>query len=348
MRLLREHPEMLLFCIIGLGYLVGRIGAFGIKLGATIGVLLCALFFGHLGFELHPLVGTVGFIFFIYSVGYESGPRFFDSFRRDGLRYVQVGLVIAFVAVATALLAGWALGLEPGYVAGVLAGGLTSTPTLAAAQDAVRSGLATIPEGYTPAEVEANIAVGYAVTYIFGLVGLILSLQILPKLLRVDLAKDSKEIERTMQGDRKDQDDELGLGAQGMPSSRVYEATREGAIGKTLRELRFLEATGAVVSQMRRGEEPVEVGPDTPIAKGDHLLVVGYRQSQIKATRLVGREVEDANLEQIPFGTRQVLISDRSVSGQTLHELGITHRFIPGLWVFHGRGWSLPYSSSPP
>ena len=176
--LLKNHVEMSLFAIIGVGYLLGKLGVGQIKLGSSIGVLFVALAFGHWGFTISPVVGTIGFVFFIYSVGYQAGPHFFQAFKQDGFRYIQIGLIIAVTAFATALLGRSIFDMEPGYAAGVLAGGLTSTPTLAAAQDAVTSGLASIPIGYSASAVEANLTVAYAVTYIFGLIGLILFLQI--------------------------------------------------------------------------------------------------------------------------------------------------------------------------
>ena len=75
--LLKKHVEMSLFAIIGIGYLLGKIGIGNIKLGSSIGVLFVALFFGHLGFTISSIVGTIGFVFFIYSVGYQAGPHFF-------------------------------------------------------------------------------------------------------------------------------------------------------------------------------------------------------------------------------------------------------------------------------
>ena len=93
--LLHERQELLLFTIIWIGYLIGKIRIAGIDLGASIGVLLVALAMGHWGFTLSPIVGTLGFVFFIYSVGYQAGPRFFSTFKKDGKAYVQLSLVVS-------------------------------------------------------------------------------------------------------------------------------------------------------------------------------------------------------------------------------------------------------------
>ena len=95
---------------------------------------------------------------------------------------------------------GKALDLAPGLSAGVLAGAMTTTPTLASAQDAVRSGLAEFPAGVTPEQVLANIGAGYALTYLFGLVGLILVIRLLPRLLSIDLPAEAAKVARLSTG----------------------------------------------------------------------------------------------------------------------------------------------------
>ena len=188
---------------------------------------------------MSSIVGTIGFVFFIYSVGYQAGPHFFQAFKQDGVRYIQIGLIIAFAAFATTLLGRSLFQLEPGYAAGVLAGALTSTPTLAAAQDALSSGLATIPVGQTTSAVEANLTVAYAVTYIFGLVGLILFLQIAPKIFGFNLHNESVAYAKNMATESINDEDEMGLGHRGFPNGRSYEVTNPEIFGKSLLDLKF-------------------------------------------------------------------------------------------------------------
>ncbi len=325
--LLRNHPEMTLFVIIGIGYLVGKIGGWGIQLGSSIGVLFVALIFGHYGFTISPVVGTLGFIFFIYSVGYQAGPHFFSTFRQDGIRYIQIGLIIALTAFGTALISALIFKFQPGYAAGVLAGGLTSTPTLAAAQDAIKSGLAVIPDGMSANQIEANIAVGYAVTYIFGLIGLILFLQFVPKFLHIDLENEAKILAEKMKDGQKDGDDEMGLGSKGMPSTRSYEVTNPETSGKSLLELKFLQETGGVISRLRRADEEIELGPDTTLQEGDRVLVLGYNENQVKSMKLLGTEILDPTLEQLPFETHRIVVSNTEVAGKTLRDTGVTNKF---------------------
>ena len=325
--LLKEHMEMTLFVIIGVGYLIGRIGGWGIQLGSSIGVLFIALYFGHLGFTMSPLGVTVGVVFFIYSVGYQAGPHFFSTFREDGIRYIQIGLVIAITAFFTALLGATVFSLEPGFAAGVLAGGLTSTPTLAAAQAAIETGMADIPTGITAAEVDGNVAVGYAVTYIFGLIGLILFLQFKPKFLGFDLHKESVSFAENMKTGQKDADDEMGLGSKGMPSIRTYEVTNTETIGKSLLDLKFLQTTGAVIARLRRGTEEVVLGPETVLEEGDRALVLGYNENQVKSNNILGIEITDHVLDQTAFETHRIVVSNQNAANKSLRDTGVTNSF---------------------
>lgn len=193
--LMREQHVLMLFLILGLGYLIGNIRVGSFSLGPVAGVLFAGLFFGHFGFRIDPGAQSIGFALFIFSVGYQAGPRFFDVLRTDGLKYFTLAVVIASSGFAVAVVATKMLSLAPGTSAGLLAGGLTSSPTLAAAQEAIRSGQVLPPEGITPDEMIGNVATGYAITYIFGLAGLIAIIKLLPGILGIDLKKQSADLE---------------------------------------------------------------------------------------------------------------------------------------------------------
>jgi putative transport protein len=129
--LLESNNLLLLFLVIGLGYLVGNIRFGEISVGPTIGVLLAGLFFGHYHLSVPVDTATFGFALFIFSVGLQAGPSFFSAFREDGARYIALAVVVAATGFLLALGASRLLDFEHGFGAGLLAGGLTSPPTLA-------------------------------------------------------------------------------------------------------------------------------------------------------------------------------------------------------------------------
>ena len=199
LNLLEQRAVLLLFLLIGLGYVIGRINIRGFMLGPVAGVLFAGLFFGHHGLRIGSGAQAVGFALFIFSVGYQAGPRFFSALKADGVKYFALSMVVAISAVLLAIFAAKILGLKAGMSAGLLAGGLTSSPTLAAAQDAVREGTVRLADGYTVDQIIGNIASAYAITYIFGLVGLITIIRYMPRLLGIDLVAESKKLEQADQ-----------------------------------------------------------------------------------------------------------------------------------------------------
>ena len=318
--LLKSREELLLFAIIGLGYLIGNIRLLKIDLGSSIGVLLVALIFGHYGFQLSKIVGTLGFIFFIYSVGYQAGPRFFASFREDGWRYIQICLVIAVTAVLLVFGIGYFLEFPQGYSAGILAGALTSTPTLAAAQDTVISGLITIDPGLTAEVVRSNIAVSYAITYIFGLLGLILTIQIMPRLFRTNLQEEAEKFAK----EKGLMEEEEGVN---LPQVRAYCLDKEEFTNKTLRELRFVENTGCIIVKILRQKHEVELTPETSLLQGDHIAIVGLHNNILRISEKLGKEIEDPELVKTKLTTTRVLINNSEVTGKSIDDTGISNLY---------------------
>jgi putative transport protein len=216
---LHQQPVLTLFLILGMWYLIGNIRIGSFSLGPVAGVLFAGLFLGHYGFAMSPGAQSVGFALFIFSVGYQAGPRFFDVLKTDGLRYFLLALVVAATGFSVALIGAQLLSLAPGASAGLLSGGLTSSPTLAAAQEAIRSGQVTPPDGITADGMIGNVATAYAITYIFGLAGLIAIIKMLPQMLGMDLAKEAKALEAA---------DEAASGApKANVSARRYRVTNE-------------------------------------------------------------------------------------------------------------------------
>ena len=161
---------MLIFTILVLGYALGRITICGLDLG-TAGVLLVALVFGHFGVVIPDIVGDLGLICFVTAVGYIAGPKFFRNIKANAKSYILIGLVTilagALVCVAVIKL----FNVPTDICVGLMSGALTSTPGLAAAKEAAG----------------VNAAVGYGIAYPFGVVGVVLFVQLIPRILKTDM-----------------------------------------------------------------------------------------------------------------------------------------------------------------
>lgn len=176
-------PLICVFTIAAIGYMIGGIKIKGIEIG-TAGVLLTALVFGHFQFEVPSFVNDAGIALFVASVGFIAGPKFFRNFIKNAKSYVLLGLLViaagAAVCVAVILLSGGRV--TPPLAAGLLTGALTSTPGLAAAKEAA-------------GELGSQAATSYGIAYPFGVIGVVLFVQLMPKLLKVDMAEERKRFE---------------------------------------------------------------------------------------------------------------------------------------------------------
>jgi putative transport protein len=320
LEILHEQPVLALFLIIGMGYLIGgiRIGSF--SLGPVTGVLFAGLFLGHFDFRMDAGAQAVGFALFIFSVGYQAGPRFFDVLRTDGLKYFLLALVVAGTGFTVAVLATKLLSLSPGTSGGLLAGGLTSSPTLAAAQEAIRSGQIKPPEGMAADEMIGNVATGYAITYIFGLAGLIAIIKLLPQVLGIDMTKEAKILEG---------EDESGKASKpANVSARIYKVTNEEMTRIPAQQLREKYWDKTSVIRVRRDGEIIKPGQTEGFLQlGDELIILAPVEFFTTAVSKFGEEITpEASTAQLTE-TAQIVIINKNAIGKSLQELNISMKF---------------------
>ena len=315
---LLQQPVLVFFLVLSLGYLIGNLRFFGMSLGSVGGVLLAGLLFGHLGFSMDSGMQTMGFVLFIFCVGYQAGPQFFDVLLTSGLKYFSLALVVAVTAFALAFVLSRALDFAPGIGAGLLGGAITSTPTLAAAQDTVRSGLVMPPEGISADQVLTNIGAGYALTYLFGLIGLILIIRLLPKILRVDLVEEAKKIDA---GGDPDRGPDLSRVTQ-----RVYRINQEMKRHKSIHDLELSAPRDVSITAIRRNGESIPVGYDTRLEMGDEVLVIGSVDQLLEHASKIGVEIADAAGLSIEMHVAHVVITNPRVVGLPLSEIRLDER----------------------
>lgn len=165
------NEMMIVFLITVIGYAVGRIKICGLDLG-TAGILLAALVFGHFGVQVPSVIKDLGLICFVTSVGYIAGPKFFRNFKANAKSYVLLGFIVILAGGLTCVAVIKCFGVPTDISVGMMTGALTSTPGLAAALEATGSQAA---------------AVGYGIAYPFGVVGVVLFVQLLPRILHTDM-----------------------------------------------------------------------------------------------------------------------------------------------------------------
>lgn len=330
------QPVLTLFLVLGCGYLIGNIKVFGISLGAVGGVLLAGLVFGHFGFSMNPGAQTFGFVLFIFCVGYQAGPQFFDVLMTDGLKYLSLALVIAATGFGLSVILARALDLAPGMAAGLMGGAMTTTPTLAAAQDAVTSGLVTVPAGTTGEQILTNIGAAYALTYLFGLIGLILLIRLLPMLLRIDLPAEAAKLETG-------NDPEAGPDLSRV-TRRTYRVTRAEKLGRTIAEMEAESARQASIVVIRRDGARIPVEHDTRLELGDEVLVIGNVEHLLRNTPELGEEISDEEGLALGMETAQVVVSNPDLVGKPLASVRLDERNVALPLEVKRHGTSMPLS----
>ncbi len=192
------------FLIASVGYLLGSISIKGLSLG-TSGVLLVALIFGHFGVEMPAVVKNFGLAVFVASVGMIAGPVFFRNFRKKVYAFLFLGVFIAVVGSLVTVVAGKLLNVDFDLAIGIFTGALTSTPGLAAASEATTAVLAA--RGIQTASLSS---VGYGIAYPFGVVGVVLFVQLYPKLTGCCLEEEKRRLHESLHGEPAPEDGKAG------------------------------------------------------------------------------------------------------------------------------------------
>jgi putative transport protein len=296
-----SEQMLVLFLILAAGAFVGGLSWRGISLGSA-GVLFVALIMGHFGYTVPKAVMDLGLLLFVYAVGLQAGPRFFRMFRRQGLRFVTIGIAVALTGVLATLALAYFLKLPDNLAAGLYTGALTCTPALAAALDVFSRSLP---------EMEAAVSVGYGIAYPFSMIGVVLLVQFLPRLLKRDLhAEEKKWLEERQK--------ELP-----MLVVRQYRVTNPNLHGRTLRDLDPHRLAQANITRIRRGEQVLMASPELSLYQDDIVMAVGPQKEMDKIKLLFGEETEvsmDANTN---IATQDLEVTSSAFSGKTLAELRV-------------------------
>ena len=210
--------------ITGLGYLLGRVTVKGISLG-TAGVFIVALLFGALFYtqlsgtlsisedvsyvsQALKVIETLGLVFFVTAVGFIAGPNFFKNMKKNFKSYILLGLVIILsggLACVVCYFVGVGAESDPKAFAamldGLLSGALTSTPGFSAAKATVENLYGATPA--LAATYEAAVTVGYGIAYLFGVVGVVLFVQLIPKITKVNMEEERMKLTAVSSGEKK-------------------------------------------------------------------------------------------------------------------------------------------------
>lgn len=306
------HSILLLSVVIAAGIQLGKIKIFGISLGITL-VLFVGILLGHFGLTINPHVihffKEFGLILFVYSVGMQVGPGFFSSFKKGGITLNLLASGIVLAGVATALIIHYVTGTPIPTMVGILSGAVTNTPGLGAAQQAYSDSFGISDE---------TIALGYAVAYPLGVIGIILSLIAIRYLFRVNFDQENKQLES----------EDASHANQAKPVSLVVK--NPAIFGKSIGELSALmEHRDFVVSRIWRNDnKQIEIASaGTVLQEDDKVFVITTEQDVETIKAFIGIEINMERKQWIrmesQFINRRILITKPELNGKRLGQLGL-------------------------
>ncbi|WP_299688191.1 aspartate-alanine antiporter [uncultured Vibrio sp.] len=313
-------PFVALFITLSLGYMVGKITIGRFVLGGVAGTLLMGVIIGQFGVNIDPGVKSIFFALFIYAVGYQGGAQFFKALNFRTINILLSAVVMTVSGLLCVLAAAWLFDLDRGTAAGLAAGGLTQSAIIGTAGDAIAR-LGGVSEEAKQL-MQTNVAVGYAVTYIFGSLGPILMVTwVFPTLMKWDVRAAAIALEE----ENSDGKRELAPGEFNALTALVTRAfkvnTGDKLVGKTLSQLNETSLSAGIELIERDGQE-LNADQFTVLKEGDIVVVTG-RRNAVKALQCDahGREVSLPEDYEVIEENRQLIADNRKFIGKSLQEI---------------------------
>lgn len=304
------HSILLLSFVIAAGIQLGKIKVFGVSLGITL-VLFVGIILGHFGFTINHNVihffKEFGLILFVYSVGMQVGPGFFSSFKQGGITLNMLACGIVFLGVLTAVILHYTTGIPMPTMVGILSGAVTNTPGLGAAQQAFSDmhGVA-----------DNTIALGYAVAYPLGVIGIILSIILIKYIFRVSFDKENEQLNS----------EDSSHTNEAKPISLIVK--NPAIFDKTVAELsNLLEHRDFVISRVwRDSNKLIEIASaNTVLQENDKVFVITTETDAETIKTFIGEEIDMERKQWIrmesQFINRRILITKPELNGKRLGQL---------------------------
>jgi putative transport protein len=306
---LASNPILTLFVVVGLGYLVGELSLFGFRFG-VVGVLFVGLAVGSLNSSISvpEVIPTLGLIIFIYTIGIQSGPSFFDSFRKRGSRdAVFAFAVVAFGAVLTLALC-YPAHISRPRAAGLFAGAMTNTPALAAARETLThraQAAGTPPDALRLLTDEPVVA--YSIAYPLGVIGMLLSFALLRRIWKVKIVPPKEGSEIRLQN---------------------FSITNPSIIGHSLEDvMRPHHDPGFVISRIQQNGRIDIPRSSVVLSQGDVVAVVGEDDGLSRAEQLFGAPVDShIELDRSQLDYRRVFVSRHTIAGKRICDLDLENQ----------------------
>ncbi len=310
--ILANNPILLLAVVAALGYPLGRIKVAGSSLGVAavlfVGIAISAL---DPRIMLPEIVYQFGLVLFVYTIGLSNGRAFFASFRRKGLRDNIFVVALLALVFALVLVSANIFKLKATLAAGMFAGSMTNTPTLAAILEAVK---VMVPHNVLT-QALAEPVIGYSIAYPMGVVGMLLAIAVMQRYFKVDYAQEAKQLHDI---------DAIGQRLQ----SVTVRVTRSEATRVALGEIAERRHWDVSFGRVRRSNSVDLAAGGTCLALGDEVTVIGEDDALSQVVETLGeRSQTPLELDRTEVDYRRILVSNPRLAGQRLGDLDLPQQY---------------------
>lgn len=278
-------------------------------MGGVAGTLLVGILIGQLGIAIDSGIRSVFFALFIYAVGFQGGPQFFQALNLRSLNQLASSFVMCFVGLLCVLAAAWAFDLDRGMAAGLAAGGLTQSAIVGTAGDAIgRLGLS--PE--LMKSMQTDVAVGYAVCYVFGSLGPIIMVSwFFPFIMKWDVRQEALKLAKQLSGGHSELEPGQFNAVRGI-ATRIYEVAQDSkAVGKTALAIDKELSDPSLEAIFREGKT-LELTDATIIQAGDRIAITGMIKVLESASGFFGHDVPAPDGLLVVLESREVMLANRA------------------------------------
>lgn len=317
-----ENPSVtqsliVVMSVIALGIFIGNLKIRKVSLGMSA-VMFSGLLLGHYGYTMEhntlEFLRDFGLILFVYGIGIQVGISFFSSFKDDGLKFNLLAIFTALMGGLVAVIIFIISGQSIENVVGMMSGAVTNTPGLGAAKSVLMEFQSKFPD-----HKFADPAVAYAITYPFGVFGIITIIMLSKKLLRIDLKKENEEFESEIEAKKH------------VPAIMKVRVTNNEPVGKSLRDIvEMFDKDKVIFSRLKRSGSTKVISPsaDTIIEYLDVLMMVGFKEDLDKVLQFLGRESSDQMVEKEQgIHAKTLIVTKNDVVHKTLEELDLYNRY---------------------
>lgn len=305
---------VILAAVISVGLLLSKIKIANISFGITW-ILFAGIAFSHFGLginsEILHFIKEFGLILFVYSIGLQVGPGFFSSFKQGGIQLNMLAMGVVMLGVLVTISIHYITGLSMPTMVGILSGAITNTPGLGAAQQTYLD---------IHGSTDPTIAMGYAVAYPLGVLGIISSLLLIKYFFRINLENEKSKLDKLNEDSP---DDTVKISIK-IANPAIY--------GKRIVDVKRLIDKHFVISRVAKGDEWVKIaGADTVLDNGYEILVITEIQDKDSVIAFLGKEIskseESWSIIDLNVLPRRVLVTKSAVNGKSLSDLKLGKAF---------------------